>query len=270
MLLPHGAVLPKCFHVNFCKEECSLCPHPNLVKHKTTKFCLHREKIKECSYGFLLNFFPNGSGMGTVFLFIKKKFKMMKTQTGNVSSMYRRCRYLKADADFYPTPPEATRALLSEVFFDGSIWEPACGDGAIADVLTDAGYDVVGTDLVDRGYGTGGVNFLRQTKPLAKNPPYGKGLADQFTKQSLAFCRQTGGKVAMLLNLSSLCYPKRMSAFLNTPPKQILGLDELICFPNGDSSRYSTSKQKYCWVIWEVGYDGRPEFWWLSTKNFRE
>ncbi|MGL1659540.1 hypothetical protein ACSTH1_23845, partial [Vibrio parahaemolyticus] len=40
-------------------------------------------------------------------------------------------------ANFYPTPPEATRALLSVETFDGSIWEPACGKGHIADVLKD-------------------------------------------------------------------------------------------------------------------------------------
>ena len=28
--------------------------------------------------------------------------------------------------DFYPTPPEAVRALLSVESFEGSIWEPAC------------------------------------------------------------------------------------------------------------------------------------------------
>lgn len=199
---------------------------------------------------------------------------MMKTQTGNVST-YHRNRYKRATYDFYPTPPEATRALLSEVSFEGSIWEPACGDGAIAKVLKEAGHEVVCSDLIDRGYGEGGVNFLTQTKPLAKNiitnPPYGHGLGDKFCKQALAFCRQTGGKVAMLVNLSSLCYPKRTSAFLNTPPKKILGLDELICWPNGDPSQatYSIAKQRYCWLIWEIGYNGRPEFWWLSTKDFK-
>jgi len=50
--------------------------------------------------------------------------------------------------DFYPTPPEGTRALLSVERFDGSIWEPACGDGAISRVLIEAGYEVVSSDLV--------------------------------------------------------------------------------------------------------------------------
>ena len=79
--------------------------------------------------------------------------------------------------DFYPTPPEAVRALLSVETFEGSIWEPACGDGAISKVLLAAGYNVVSTDLIDRGYGIGGRDFLKSDRPLAKhiitNPPYG-------------------------------------------------------------------------------------------------
>src|SRR5882757_893058 len=86
----------------------------------------------------------------------------------------------RAALDFYPTPPEATRALLSVEQFGGSIWEPACGDGAISSVLTDAGHFVISTDLIDRGYGDGGVDFLSETAPRAKhivtNPPYGRGL----------------------------------------------------------------------------------------------
>ena len=43
----------------------------------------------------------------------------------NVST--RGSRYPRRAAfEFYPTPPEATRALLSVEAFDGSIWEPAC------------------------------------------------------------------------------------------------------------------------------------------------
>ena len=41
--------------------------------------------------------------------------------------------------DFYPTPPEGTEALLSAVSFNGPIWEPACGDGAISRALEAAG-----------------------------------------------------------------------------------------------------------------------------------
>ncbi len=115
--------------------------------------------------------------------------------------------------EFYPTPPEATRALLSVEDFDGDIWEPACGDGRIAKVLTEHGYAVVSTDLHAYGHGETGVDFLAQRMPLAKhivtNPPYGRGLADRFVSRALALTRETGGKVAMLLNMASLCHPRR-------------------------------------------------------------
>lgn len=96
----------------------------------------------------------------------------------NAKVSHQNNRYPKRAAfEFYPTPPEATRALLSVESFQGAIWEPACGDGAISKVLEAAGYQVVSTDLIDRGYGAGGHNFLKSTKPLAKNiitnPPYG-------------------------------------------------------------------------------------------------
>ena len=81
--------------------------------------------------------------------------------------------------------------------FDGSIWEPACGDGAISKVLAEAGYQVVSTDLIDRGYGAGGQDFLKSDKPLAKNiitnPPYGThGLGDAFVRKALIHARKTG------------------------------------------------------------------------------
>jgi hypothetical protein len=66
----------------------------------------------------------------------------------------------RADHDFYPTPPEAVRALLSVEQFDGTIWEPACGDGAISRELEAHGHNVVSTDLIDRGYGQSGSDFL--------------------------------------------------------------------------------------------------------------
>lgn len=77
--------------------------------------------------------------------------------------------YRRVPYDFYPTPPEGTRALLSVERFAGSIWEPACGNGAISKVLLAAGYNVVSTDLIHRGFGTGGINFLTQTSTRGRN-----------------------------------------------------------------------------------------------------
>jgi hypothetical protein len=56
--------------------------------------------------------------------------------------------------DFYVTPRRGIEALLDVEKFDESIWECACGDGAISRVLVERGHHVISTDLVDRGYGT--------------------------------------------------------------------------------------------------------------------
>lgn len=183
----------------------------------------------------------------------------------------------RAPFEFYPTPPEAVRALLSVEQFDGDIWEPACGDGAISLELEKAGYTVTSTDLIDRGYGTGGQDFLKSETPLAKhivtNPPYGThGLGDAFVRKALMHCRQTGGSVAMLLNLRSLANPSRHAKFIKTPPAAIYVIDELICWPNGKptSKTARIAKQQYYWAVWKPGHTGAPKFWWLSAKDFRE
>lgn len=180
-----------------------------------------------------------------------------------------------APFEFYPPPPEATRALLSVESFDGSIWEPACRNGAISRELASAGYDVVSTDLIDYGFGVSGVDFLGETAARAKhivtNPPYGRGLADKFIRKALRLTEETGGSVAMLLNLASLCHPLRHGFYVSHPPAAIYAIDELVCYPNGIASEVlaSTANQRYCWMIWKPGHTGRPLFWWLSTAPFR-
>ena len=182
---------------------------------------------------------------------------------------------MRARWEFYPTPPEATRALLSVESFDGSIWEPACGRGAISKVLEATGHQVVSTDLIQRDYGVGGIDFLRATVSRARhivtNPPYGRGLGDQFVQHALKLTAETGGSVAMLLNLASLCHPKRHALWVERPPTVIYALDELVCWPEGDprQARTSTASQRYCWAVWQPGHIGRPSFWWLATRALK-
>ena len=45
--------------------------------------------------------------------------------------------------DFYATPSWVTEALLQHIRFRGPIWEPCCGDGAMATVLGRHGYEVL-------------------------------------------------------------------------------------------------------------------------------
>jgi len=184
----------------------------------------------------------------------------------------------RAPFEFYPTPPEAIRALLAAETFDGGIWEPACGDGAIAKELVAAGYDVVSTDLVDHGYGRSGVDFLHQRLPRAKhivtNPPYGRGLGDAFVRKALSLTTDTGGRVAMLLNIASLCHPDRHKSFVRRPPSVVYALDECICWPQGrrELATRHTLSHRYAWLLWEP-IESSPStttLRWLTTRPYAD
>lgn len=179
--------------------------------------------------------------------------------------------------DFFPTPPEATRALLSVESFDGPVWEPACGEGAIASELIAAGHRVVSTDLYAYGFGLAGINFLRETTPRARhvitNPPYGKGLADAFLLHALAMTRITRGKVALLLNLASLAHPRRTPLWRAQPPSCLYAIDGVTCWPE---HRYGPmpdhfSRHRYVWAVWDRGggTSTTTTFGWLSAHDFR-
>ena len=97
--------------------------------------------------------------------------------TGKVSKVERP----REDDDFYPTPPEPTRALLKAEAGRLSdfpcIWEPSCGDGAMAREMRDIGHDVVASDLVDRGWPNtimrSFFDFDAAPAPcIVTNPPY--------------------------------------------------------------------------------------------------
>jgi hypothetical protein len=180
--------------------------------------------------------------------------------------------------DFYPTPASAVRAFLAAERFEGSVWEPACGDGAIAKELVAHGYDVTATDLIDRGYGRGNVDFLEtiwgRGKHIVTNPPYGHGLADAFVTHALKLTAITNGRVAMLLNIASLCHRDRHAFWTERPPSVLYALDDCVCFPEGrpEAATRFTHQHRYVWAVWE------PEtvpvsstaFKWLATGPFTD
>lgn len=165
--------------------------------------------------------------------------------------------------DFYPTPPEGTQALLSVEKFDGPIWEPACGDGAISKVLEAAGYTTISTDLVPRGYGASGVDFLMEYRPLAPNivtnPPF--KMVAPFMRQALAL---TTGKVAMLLRLACLEGTERREIYDSSPLARVWIFSRRLQFKRpGWEDTGAGGMLPFAWLVWEHGYTGKPTLGWI-------
>ncbi|PKR54435.1 hypothetical protein [Thalassospira marina] len=93
--------------------------------------------------------------------------------------------------DFYPTPPEVFEALFRRMphLRGRKVWDPCCGDGVTDRVMEFHGCKVIGTDLIYRGYGMGGVNFLSQVKPraglLITNPPFDDDFPAAFVEHAM-------------------------------------------------------------------------------------
>lgn len=152
-----------------------------------------------------------------------------KDWTGNKASVYKtlaasnHSNSEREKNDFYATDPKAIDLLLEKEKFSDLIWEPACGQGHLSKRLEQNGYEVLSTDLIDRGFGIAGVNFLNQGSAPAgcdiiTNPPY--KFAVDFTIRALNLL-EPGHKLALFLKIQFLEGKERKKLFLNFPPKKI-------------------------------------------------
>lgn len=166
--------------------------------------------------------------------------------------------------DFHETPEVATRALLAVEKFAGPIWEPACGHGAISRVLEDHGYSVISTDLVERGYGPGRVDFLLEFASRAPNvitnPPF--KLAAGFARKAVSL---SSGKVALLCRLGWLEGRERSRMFAETPLARVSVFSGRLpmMHRHGYEGPKSTSAIAFAWFVWSHGHSGPPTLGWL-------
>ena len=157
--------------------------------------------------------------------------------------------------DFYPTPFEATQSLLDRQKFNGEIWECGCGDGSMSKVLINNGYNVYSSDLIDRGYGEVGINFLNSNKNvdnIITNPPF--NLSTEFTIKALNLANN---RVAMLNKLSFLEGIKRKNkVFALNKLEKVWVFSQRIKFGGN-------GLMAFAWFIFNKNYNGKPEIDWI-------
>lgn len=171
--------------------------------------------------------------------------------------------------DYYATEPKAVELLLEQEKFSQWVWECACGEGHISEVLKANGYYVFSSDLIDRGYdGTEVIDFLTATKnelDIITNPPY--KFAKEFVEHALNIS-PNGTKVAMFLKVQFLEGKERRKLFEKYPPKVIyVASGRLLCAKNGEFQRMKEgggSAVAYAWFVWEKGFSGAPRIKWIN------
>jgi hypothetical protein len=171
--------------------------------------------------------------------------------------------------DYYATEPKALELLLELEEFSPYVWECACGEGHLSKVLEEYGYKVISSDIVDRGYGQGNVDFLQWEDKfdgdIITNPPY--KYAKEFIEKALELIPD-GHKVAMFLKVQFLEGKARRELFEKNPPKMIwISSSRLLCAKNGEFQRMRDgggSAVAYAWFIWKKGYKGRTNIGWFN------
>ena len=202
---------------------------------------------------------------------------MNKDWVGNTTSTYailsssNHSDKKREENDFYATDPTSLiiflRALERDDFkLHNKIWECACGKGHLSKVLESKGYNVLSTDLIDRGYGQGNIDFLKNNfdiwdGDILTNPPY--KYCEEFVRKAIKITK-TGSYIIMFLKIQFLEGKKRRSLFNKHPPKYIyVNSSRQLCYFNGNAKNRISSAACYCWFVWEKGYTGEPIIRWI-------
>jgi hypothetical protein len=176
--------------------------------------------------------------------------------------------YVRNAHDFYQEDRRTVECLLEVEQFSGSVWDPSCGEGNIPQTLIEHGYQTVGTDLVDRGYGPmlRCMDFLLYNgDPLAPNavlnPPYDKSL--QFALHALKIIP---GKIAILEKTTWLEGVKRHKMLWSRGHlvRMWQFRDRIRVPPGGVEMPGNHPSTAYCWYVFDRSHTGPFTGGWIS------
>ena len=168
-------------------------------------------------------------------------------------------------SDFYETPYSISRHLLNREVFDTNltVCEPACGDGAIVNILKEKWDENKITSYdIDKNF----LNDSQQYDYIITNPPF--SIAQDFIKQAKKLAKI---KFAFLLPLSYLHGKKRHDEIYMD---KSYGLEKIYVFTRypmlGDKLRedgkYRTGMMVYAWYIFTNDYSDSPTIEWIDNN----
>lgn len=165
--------------------------------------------------------------------------------------------------DFFPTPPWATRALCEIVMpafglhLDcARVWEPACGEGHMSEILREYARYVFASDVHDYGVGAEVGSFVGEGPDvmlsgpkdfdwIITNPPF--NLAERFFERAVGEARG----VALLVRTTWLESKDRYDRIFAVRPPNVVALfcERVPMIKDRWDPRASTATS-YTWVVW--------------------
>lgn len=208
---------------------------------------------------------------------------MSKDWTGGFNSVFKtlgasnHTDHERGDHDYYATSPEALELFSPLYPIAHKVFEPSCGEGHLSKWLVEHGHDVLSTDLVDRGYGIGGIDFFKvggmfcdcqgtkllgewangETFDILTNPPYNVSL--DYVLHAIELIPDDG-HVLMFLKTSWLEDKERKRRLFDiNPPRYLYQFSgRIVCAMNGDFARMKKCSSAVCYA-WYVFNKTNPE-----------
>jgi hypothetical protein len=181
--------------------------------------------------------------------------------------------------DWYVEPTWVSERLFEAEAFDGSIHDPACGQGHIVKSAKAAGYVAAGADLIKRS-----PECLWQRdwlvedefdgpfKNIVSNPPFKlcddrKAGTHPFVERCLERAER---KVALLMPSNWIQGDKRSRWLETTPLYRIYFISPRPSMPPGPAlaagMKPGNGTTDYAWFVWLHGFNGRPTTHWLRRS----
>jgi len=193
-----------------------------------------------------------------------KNWNGNKTSVVSTSGFHNLSKHDRQEVDFYATDPIALEKLLQYEKFD-NVWECACGNGHLAEVLKKHNIFGKASDLIVRDYPCEQIDFLKYNGvwkgDIITNPPY--KWATEFVYKALDVVTN-GNKIAMIFPQRYLSSKSRYRLFTKYPPKIVYALSERInCALNCNFDAKYRSAVDYMWIVWEKCYNGNTLLKWI-------
>ena len=170
--------------------------------------------------------------------------------------------------DDFPTPPWATRALMTHVLSDEDfsktgVIEPACGRGHMSETLKEYFSRVYSSDIFDYGYGKV-ADFLQsdytpKSDWVITNPPF--KYAEEFIQKGLTSASIGVAVLVRTVFIESVGRYERL--FSVNPPSFVAQFAERVPIVKGRLDRKVSSATGYAWLVWHKKYNNASKVIWI-------